>query len=339
MKLRLFCGVSLLIVAGDFSWGNEAKAEDEDIHLLSLQVENDLFFGNTDQDYTNGIRLAYVHHPGEGGFGTGISDFLKKHLQIARTEKDVEIYYSLALGQNMYTPEDISRTDLIVNDRPYAGWTYLEFGVTAQGRNDFELLKLDVGLVGPASGAGFTQRQWHHLVGADQPEGWAHQLPNEPGLNLHYARGRRFVIDRVGSERWSFDVTPHFGAALGNIHTYGAVGATLRAGTDLNRELGAPPRIQPSLPGSDYFSGDGFDFYLFAGGEARYVVRNIFLDGTWRAHEHDVAKEKIVLDLQVGAVFFWQDWRFAITHVFRTKDHEFADGGHEYGSITVSHRF
>jgi lipid A 3-O-deacylase len=46
------------------------------------------------------------------------------------------------------------------------------------------------------------------------------------------------------------DLTPSVGTVIGNIYTYGAVGATAHIGFDLRRDYG-PPRIRPSLPGSD----------------------------------------------------------------------------------------
>ncbi|OPX34630.1 MAG: hypothetical protein B1H11_10530 [Desulfobacteraceae bacterium 4484_190.1] len=41
---------------------------------------------------------------------------------------------ALSLGQNMYTPKDISQKDLIKGDRPYAGWTY--FGIAFHSKNE-----------------------------------------------------------------------------------------------------------------------------------------------------------------------------------------------------------
>ncbi|TNE65546.1 MAG: lipid A deacylase LpxR family protein [Alphaproteobacteria bacterium] len=324
--------------AGSVAYATESGGHEK--HVITLQVENDLFFGKTDRDYTNGLRLSYVHHPDEVGMADKVSALLKKLSPVATGSPDADIYYTFGLGQNMYTPEDIEDPDLILDDRPYAGWTYLQFGVTVRSRHDFEVLELDAGIVGPASGAAFTQRQWHKLIGSPIPQGWSHQLPNEPGLNLHYFRGHRFVIgsnDEPGG--WAADITPHGGLALGNIYTYGALGATFRFGSNLDRELGAPPRIQPSLPGSDYFGGSGLDFYVFAGAEARAMVRNIFLDGTWRDHEHDVDKKTMVADLQFGMVMFWDQVRIAITHAIRTKSYEGQKGGQEYGAITLSWRY
>jgi hypothetical protein len=43
----------------------------------------------------------------------------------------------------MYTPEDTKRSDLILDDRPYAGLTYLEIGLQGKSHrrmNSWELV-------------------------------------------------------------------------------------------------------------------------------------------------------------------------------------------------------
>ena len=50
------------------------------------------------------------------------------------------------------------------------------------------------------------------------------------------------------------DVEPHYGAAIGNVYDYANLGLIGRIGFNLAPGLiTAPLRIQPSLPGSDYF--------------------------------------------------------------------------------------
>jgi len=315
-----------------------AVKADEGNQVLTLQVENDLFFGS-DKDFTNGIRLSYVARPGNSSFGDGVNKRLRRLSPLARSAKESDLYYSLSLGQNMYTPADISSFDLITGDRPYAGWLYLGFGVTTETKKDYEILKLDVGIVGPASLAGAIQRWWHRaVIDAPPPNGWEHQLPNELGINLYYTRGYKSEpFMKVG--KLQADFTPHWGAALGNVYTYGAGGFTVRLGFGLERAIGAPPRIQPSLPGSAHFSGKGISGYLFFGAEGRAVLRNIFLDGTWRDHEHSVDSKTMVGELQAGGVLFMGPVRLALTNTFRTEEFIGAVTGHRYSALTMSVRF
>ena len=64
-------------------------------------------------------------------------------------------HVSFILGQNIFTPEDITNPNLIVNDRPYAGWLYVGIGLIKRHNSGriavFDTLELDLGIVGPES--------------------------------------------------------------------------------------------------------------------------------------------------------------------------------------------
>jgi lipid A 3-O-deacylase len=58
---------------------------------------------------------------------------------------------SFSIGQNIYTPEDLERSDLIQDDRPYAVITYLAIGLHSKNSHRMDSLELDLGIVGPYS--------------------------------------------------------------------------------------------------------------------------------------------------------------------------------------------
>ncbi len=162
-------------------------------------------------------------------------------------------------------------------------------------------------------------------------------MGNEPGILLVYDRqwqGRfETQLDALG-----LDLTPHFGGAIGNVMTYAATGLTLRFGRYLHSDFGVP-LIRPSSPGSSYFARPpGFGWYLFAGVEARAVLRNIFLDGNTFRDSHSVDKESLVGDFQAGLVLTWQDYRLSLTSVQRTREFAEQDNSTKYGAINLSVR-
>ena len=246
---------------------------------------------------------------------------------------------SLSIGQNIYTPKNTAASQLIPEDRPYAGWLYLGFGVVAnQGSKRYDKLELEIGMVGPASLSRNVQTFWHSLFGLNVPQGWDHQLDNEPGAVLYYEQARRFDRQNVlfGLE---FDVIPHFGGSLGNVLTHAAAGFTVRLGSGLVEDFG-PPRIRPSLPGSGYFHpGGGFNWYLFAGVEGRAVLRNIFLDGNTFSDSHSVDKKLFVGDLQAGLAAQLGRFRLTYTQIFRTREFEGQDSADIFGSLSLSYHF
>jgi len=303
---------------------------------VGLQVENDRFT-RTDRHYTNGIRASFLSPEDEIHPEAIARLWDRLPLPVERDHRRIEF----ALGQSMFTPEDIGRTDLIRDDRPYAGWLYGSLALLSydEGDNaDLESLELDLGAVGPASLAEQTQIIWHRQIGVQEPRGWDNQLDNEPGLVLSYSRKWR----RLAPEPFlgmQVDLTPHTTVNLGNVLTSAAVGATLRVGRDLPSDFG-PPRIRPSLPGSALFDPDeAWAWYLFAGVEGRYVVHNIFLDGNTFSDSHSVAKEPLVGDFQAGAALIVGRLRLAYIYVLRTREFKQQNQPDRFGVISLSFKF
>lgn len=305
---------------------------------LTAQFENDLWGSGSDKNYTHGSRFSWV----TDNQLRAVKSLAKRIPWMPALDQQTrDIRFSVALGQNIFTPEDISRADLITDDRPYAGWLYLAGGVIRRenkgGFRQLDALELNLGVVGPAAHADDVQTQFHKLIDTNEPRGWGNQLRNEPGVILQYDRQWQFPFAPAGLE---MDATPHLGGALGNIYTYLAGGLTLRLGSNLRIDFG-PPLIRPSLPGSGYFeprNGD-WGWYLFIGQEGRAVARNIFLDGNSFQSSHGVKRKPLVLDTQVGAVLMVSHWRFSFTNVFRSLEFEGQDTPSEFGAVSASFLF
>ena len=306
--------------------------------FLTLQFDND-FFGGSDSHYTNGMRIAYLSPEGAvpilmRRFGEVVPLFGSTH----------NMRVSFSLGQNIYTPEDITLDDPPSNDRPYAGWLYAGFGLLSDNGTWLDKLELDLGMVGPYSFAKETQTEWHRIFGFNKPEGWGKQIKTEPGINLYYETSRRSlfglpVSKLIPIENLGFDFTPHFGLALGNVQTHGAAGFTARFGKDLPADYG-PPKIRPNLPGSDFFLPEvAIGWYFFGGVEGRGVARNIFLDGNTFRGSRSVDKYPFVADLQGGLAITFQRARLSYTHLFRTPEFKGQDGFDSFGSLALSLRF
>lgn len=306
--------------------------------FVTLQFDND-FFGGSDSHYTQGMRAAYLSPEGAAPalmrkFGDIVPLFGSTY----------NMRFSISIGQNMYTPEDITLENPPANDRPYAGWLYAGFGLVSQHGVWLDKLELDLGVIGPYSFAEETQTEWHRIFGFNEPEGWDYQLDTEPGVNLYYETSRRSLFELpltryIPIENLGIDLTPHFGLALGNVQIHGAAGATARFGDDLPADFG-PPKIRPNLPGSDFFVlDDDIGWYFFGGAEARAVLRNIFLDGNTFSSSRRVDKYPLVVDFQAGAAVTFQRLRLSYTHLFRTPEFQGQNGFDSFGSVALSLRF
>ncbi|MFQ5347750.1 MAG: lipid A deacylase LpxR family protein, partial [Rhodothalassiaceae bacterium] len=244
-----------------------------------------------------------------------------------------------AIGQHMFTPADITEERLQVDDRPWAGWLYLEVGVSGSRGRMQETLTLSLGVTGPASLAERTQKFVHRITGSPQPRGWSFQLRTEPTVQIYYERAWFLKLADLGAGT-VLDISPRLGADLGSVFVDGNAGVVARLGNFLPAAL--PPRINPSATGAGKIlrpKGDGIGWYLFGGFEARAVARNLFLDGNSFAHSHSVAKRTLVRELSAGIALSFD--RFALSYTFVHRSREFAlqPEGQGYGSINLSVTF
>ena len=277
---------------------------------VSLTWENDTF-ARTDRHYTNGLRVELSGRIDPGALPAWLAGD--------------ETEWGLAVGQQIFTPERIDETDLVMDDRPYAGWAYVGLSVrrTVAALGWKDRIELTLGVVGPASGAKLTHEQAHALNGSARPRGWGHQLRDEAGFVLGYRASKQ--VARGGARGLGYDVTPTLGVSLGNVATFMSLGIAARAG------LGVPiddaTRAAPPLRA-----------YLTASVEVRLVGHDIFLDGNLlRSGSHRVEKERVVADLTVGIVVAIHA-RVSVTYRHTVRSPEFVGqtAADQFGSLALS---
>ncbi len=299
--------------------------------IFSLVYENDLF-SNKDEGYTSGIKLSWLASEDK------TPKFIKlavKKLSLTGTDNG---HIGISVGQDIYTPSDLSKTQPTTNDQPYAGWIYSSLGVISDNSTTLNTAMLTIGVVGPLSYAKETQTKIHTIRGINKAQGWANQLQNEPGINFSYEKKWKSLI-MITPIGFDVDFSPDYGFSLGNINTNASIGGTIRIGHDLPHDYG-PPRIKPNLPGSDYFiPRNVLGAYLFASTHAQLVLRDIFLDGNTFQSSASVDKKPIIADLQLGAAMNYKNLRISYSYVFVTKDFYGQKTAPTFGSIAVSYRF
>ena len=151
---------------------------------FSLTTENDVYLlQNTDRYYSNGALLHYRFIPRKQAFlGVGKKESVKRII-------DIEF------SQKFYTPKDLTLTNIVDFDRPYAGWLYT--GLTLSDflkPNRVLTYGVELGVVGDISGADGFQTWYHRNFGFPEPRGWDFQIPNELVLNLKASYSHQFVL-------------------------------------------------------------------------------------------------------------------------------------------------
>ncbi len=311
---------------------------------FTVYFENDVF-ANTDRHYTNGVKLSWLSADltnwGQTGWRQAFIDILPF---VNRPEGQKNL--GVALGQNIYTPQNISASVPDPKDRPYAGWSYLEFAFISKTPAIADTISIQLGIVGPHSYAEETQRIVHEWIDSTHPRGWDHQLHDEPGVNLIYERRWRLYA-RTLANVLGFDLVPHAGASLGNVQTYANAGGTLRLGLNLPSDFGvqlARPGSIGSTPADDLdprvAPDRNFSLFIFAAADGRAVGRDIFLDGNTFRSSPSVDKEPFVADLSAGVGLIAGRWQFTFTTVRRTREFKTEREPHDdFGSVTVSRAF
>ena len=308
-----------------------AHAGDGDV--FTFLIENDIIAG-TDQHYTNGLELSYlsVQDGVPGSLRPGVA------LLPGVAREDV-MRFGISLGQQIFTPNNIAASQPLPDERPYAGWLYLGFAVVAEHEKQLDTWVLNLGVVGPSSGAEQVQNQFHAKFNSQNANGWDNQLHDEFGGALLYEHRWRNIFAR-NYDSVGLDISPHVGLSLGNVATYANGGLTLRFGNAVSTDYGVP-RIRPSLPGSAFFdpTTKGFAWYVFTGVDLRYVAYNIFLDGNTDNNSLSVERKPYVAESQSGFALVWHRVRFAYTYVLRTEEYEGQEEPDRFGSLAISYRF
>lgn len=348
-------------------------------YFFNATAANDFFpfGGRTDRHFTQGLRFSLVERLGQPTtdgrrygaescqpkccLGRGALGVYRFFSGLTRKVGDATLgklfgfdtdTVSVIVGQNIYTPEDLSQIGLIEADQPYAGWLYMGFGLFHEKKHQslpilgsvdsLDSVEIDLGVIGPGSLAEDAQSKWHDIINdPDDPKGWDNQLGNEFALLINYDRRYRKSIWKEGP--WGVDVLPGGGFAMGNVFIHGSAGSMVRVGRHLPRDYG-PPRIRPGAQGSDFFATgpkirNKATYYFYTGVEGRAVARNIFLDGNTFKNSHATNKRYFVGDFQFGGVWAYKRWRLAYTQVYRSQEFKGQLKADSFGTVTISYQF
>lgn len=335
---RWLTGAAILAALPGAAFAEDRPAEQKGV--LSLAVENDSLSSGADRNYTSGIKLAYVS-PAEGvpDWLDGAGGFTRA---LSGSSPD---FWGIAIGQSIFTPEDIEAVPAPPDQHPYAGWLYMQIMVGAEeDREDgrapryLDTYELEFGIVGPSALGEEAQRGIHQALGAPDPQGWDSQLHDEFAFAVSFDRrwrAARLFGDYFGG--LEADLTPSAGATLGTLRTEGRVGLTARVGQRIDSDYG-PPRVRPSLAGVEHFAGGPLSWSVFAGVQGRAVARNLFLDGNTFEDSASVERTPLVADFQTGFSISAGDWRLAYTYVWRTEEFETQPTRQDFGALALSWR-
>ena len=280
---------------------------------MIFEMINDAFTADeTDKHLTNVLKVGFI------------SEKLPGFLDWYQTTDNKE-YYAVTLTQEMYTPDNLDNDNLVVDDRPFAGWLYLTFTLMKRKNNRLGVTIIDMGIIGPNSLAEETQAAFHDLLGLDEPRGWDNQLNNEFGINIKHFESRGI---RISKDQFDADMIGFVGGSLGNVDTSATVGVVLRAGINVPDDM--------LIGHSEVYRGQqNWSLYSFIGVSETAVVHDIFLDGNTFSDSHSVDKKDLLTKFKAGVTARYKN--FELTYVYRVTSEQFEgqDGPDHYGAILL----
>jgi lipid A 3-O-deacylase len=336
-----------------------------------LYVENDSRGAGTDEYYTHGTKLEY----GRSGKGVGLArKVFPGYDKCEEPDPDIGNCYvetlRFSLGQNIYTPRDITRPDRVIGDRPYAGWLYVgarteaAVGPTHPGVGLHTGRQwgvgIDIGVVGPAAMGDTVQRWWHESIakGAPRPEGWEHQISNRSGIVLSADLKQRLIdissnSPHLPSIRY-FDVIGEAGTSLGNVYTMGRLGGIARLGFNVGEDFGPSyiiPAVPPPFPTEDAprsaqlapssspvsrsdIVRPWWALYGFVAAERRGVAYNVFIDA--EDDTHQIGRRPWVGEYSWGVVARICYVTLNYRRVTRGREYTPADVLHRYDAVSLA---
>lgn len=307
--------------------------------FLTVTLENDLFAGSeTDGGYTNGFAVSWAHG-GFHEFGREIlPDWihaLSKDLYIS-TEPGKHRAVSYSIGQGMQTPGDITVPTLIEDEAPYAGLLAWSVNLHAYDDDRADRLGLTLGVVGPISGAEQVQRLGHRITGSDEPQGWDHQIGNEPVFMVSAERLSR-LADHAADGSPGVDLIGIGQAAAGTISSYLGAGLGFRYGTHLDLSFPTatvlPGRRVNPLAGSASRS-----WQVFVNVLGTYVANDITINGNTFRDSHSVPLEHWQAQASAGMVIGLDRWAFLLSAAVATDRYEGQPSTTRFGSLSVTYR-
>jgi hypothetical protein len=254
--------ISHIIILGAILFFSSKLVAESQIRFIS---ENDAYGGFSDRYYTNGARLEFGTDAGEYNltrylFGGWNGLFVSE-------SEETKYIMGLSIGQEFYTPTNISKADVSFGDRPYSSRVYAGNSLTTWTENSSITTELELGMIGPSVGGGSAQKKFHNYIGSPIPQGWDTQIPDS------YSGAIRTDLRKFHHRFFG----THYNLNLGNVNTDISFGLIFRLG-NVDRTPGPGSTVlQPGPPILKEGNKGYWYFYVNPGGS--FQVYNATIEG------------------------------------------------------------
>lgn len=278
---------------------------------LFLQVDNDLYFGR-DKYYSSGIIVGY-----------------SKSLQndfIFNKRPDETLQLDIKAGHLIFTPGDIDATDTRFFDRPFAGWLFVETGLSKASENSILRANLEIGLTGNASFGEDIQVWYHRILGIEEEPSWQDQIPGELLANFKPS----FIYSEVLNDMTFLDFVSNGSLGTKDMYAEQMLGVTYGRRNQLSESSAFGMMGTSSKP----------EFFGFFRAGYRFVGHDTFLEGS-PLNDHakfTVDPKEHLFKIDAGGNFNIGKHLFSAVYHFNTKSSKREDA-HYFLEIVYRLRF
>lgn len=295
--------------------------------VLTLSADNDLFSPiQNDRDYTAGVAIAYSGDGLQGDWNlTGRSLNAIDALFLPEGTSD-QGPGALEFGVYGFTPEEISSSPVIEDDRPYSSLVYLSSSrsQSIQGSDNTWTSTLTIGVLGLDIFEN-GQNLVHEIIDSPKAEGWRHQISDGGELTARYSLAYHSPLgNRSGDNQWK-------STFFGSVGYLTEVGAALvfRDGLISSPSERFNPELSTYGEGvSGLNSGRSNESYFWGGIAAKVRIYNAFLEGQFRDSEHTISRSQ----LNIGLLEAWAGYThsfldaYKFSYVLRAQSSEIKEG-------------
>ncbi len=277
---------------------------------LSLTIENDKW-ALLDQYYTNGLFISYAFS-------------LETNFLFFKTENQ-KLQIEFVLLQQTYTPSNLTSTNVLDYDRPYAGWLGFTSRVHSVKQKQAIILGVEIGLTGEQSGAGDLQTWWHNLLDIEVPK-WEQEIGNKFLVNLN----AKYVYNLISSKYSAFDYKIETALGLKDINI----------ATGFDFALGKLNRFDDTSRIGVLKTNSSNEFYGILGANYKYVLHNTLIQGDLNNNDTLYTTDIInhVLSAKTGLYYKSKRHLISLEYHFISKESPRAYG-QIYGSMTYAYNF
>ncbi|MBS1667175.1 MAG: lipid A deacylase LpxR family protein [Bacteroidetes bacterium] len=281
---------------------------------VELRSDDDsyLFYGQ-DKYYTAGTFLSYSY--------------------LAKESANRKIIHLLEFGQLIFTPYAGNVNDPGRQDRPFAGYAYIQ-GSRSYINEAGRMLKLSaaLGQLGPQSGAEQVQEFVHRLLNLYKPAGWQYQIQNETGLQFQADYSMPITKDKSGT----LDINMVNHGSLSNIFSNAATGLLLRVGRFND------PMHSVAMGGGNLSKQEKIqnEFFFYSKAMANYVFYDATIEGGFFNKKSQIVFDRMpfVFSGEFGCQYSHRRWALSYSVIFKSKEVRSIARADQYASIHISYR-